>query len=558
MKNRSPENGSPENGSPENGSPEPGAPKDRSPMASPTPIESTEARGRSGFRGDDGKSVAPWRGRWPASPALLLTLVLWMGGLPAMGVHDLRAQEPAGERARGMEGDTLGLQEVLRLAVDHNRDIVVARTSLAEAEGRVSEAWSSVYPSVSFSGGYTRNISPQVSFLPADFFPGGGGDGEFVPVQFGADNAWQTSISVEQPLFEAGAFIGVSAAGRYQELQEEVLRGSVQETVTEVRTLYYDLLLAQEEVRLTENSLERVRASLAETRALNESGLASDYDVLRLEVELANLEPTLRAAGNRVTRARRDLALQLDLQDAEGLRVRGSLAELTLEDPADNSPANREILGLMGLDVGSRLDTARLMQRAGDLRTEVLQAEATADLRQAELRVRQMEYLPRISLVGNYAIQAQQNGAPDFFGTSTTRAYARSVGLQVTVPIFTGFQRNAAIDQRRALLRGARIQTQLARDRTRNEVLGYLDDVEEARLRADAQALAVRQARRGYEIAEAEYGEGLAGRLQLTDAEVALRESEFNYAQAVYDYLVARASLDRAVGEVPVADRPVR
>ena len=56
------------------------------------------------------------------------------------------------------------------------------------------------------------------------------------------------------------------------------------------------------------------------------------------------------------------------------------------------------------------------------------------------------------------------------------------------------------------------------------------------------------QAQRGYEIARAQYREGISSPLELTDAEVALRQSEFNYAQAVYDYLAARARLDEALG----------
>jgi outer membrane protein TolC len=42
--------------------------------------------------------------------------------------------------------------------------------------------------------------------------------------------------------------------------------------------------------------------------------------------------------------------------------------------------------------------------------------------------------------------------------------------------------------------------------------------------------------------------------LQITDAEVALRQSEFNYAQAVYDYLTTRSALEAAVGTVAVGD----
>ena len=77
---------------------------------------------------------------------------------------------------------------------------------------------------------------------------------------------------------------------------------------------------------------------------------------------------------------------------------------------------------------------------------------------------------------------------------------------------------------------------------------------EEAHLRAVGQALAVRQARRGFDIASAQFSEGLGSQLELTDAEVALRQSEFNYAQAVFDYLVARAQFDEATGQVPLVD----
>ena len=71
--------------------------------------------------------------------------------------------------------------------------------------------------------------------------------------------------------------------------------------------------------------------------------------------------------------------------------------------------------------------------------------------------------------------------------------------------------------------------------------------------RTESQRRAVTQATRGYDIASAEYRAGLGSQLQITDAEVALRQSEFNYARAVYDYLVANARLDAAMGHIPAA-----
>jgi outer membrane protein TolC len=97
-------------------------------------------------------------------------------------------------------------------------------------------------------------------------------------------------------------------------------------------------------------------------------------------------------------------------------------------------------------------------------------------------------------------------------------------------------------------------QTRQATDLADNQVKSLVENVDEARARARAQKSAVRQATRGFEIASAQYREGLGSQLGLTDAEVALRQSEFNYAQAVFDYLVARARLDEATGQVPMVD----
>jgi outer membrane protein TolC len=299
--------------------------------------------------------------------------------------------------------------------------------------------------------------------------------------------------------------------------------------------------------------VRRVREALTETRALNEAGLVSEYDVLRLEVELANLEPNLRRARNAVRQARRQLAIEVGERpdDAETLTVAGSLAAMELDDLDANSPQNRAILSLVETELPAEGGETGLVSEAMARRADLRSLELTEDLRRTELRLEQVEYLPKISLFGTYSINAQQNGSPEFFGQP--RAYARFVGLQVSLPVFQGFRRDARADQKRAALRQAQAQTSLGRHQAVAEIRSLVEQSEEARERAGAQRMAVSQAERGYEIASAEYREGLTGQLELTDAEVALRQSEFNYAQAVYDYLVARARLDNAVGRVPVA-----
>ncbi len=488
--------------------------------------------------------------------ALAPTVGLVLAGLLATGPHPLDAQQGAAAAVEPADPQPLTLSDALARALGENRSLARARFALEEAEGQVKEAWGSVMPRLDLNASWTRNLTVPSAFFPAIFFDEDAPPDELIRVQFGSDNVWSSTVSLEQPLFEGRAFIGIGAAARFRALQEEVVRGNELEVVTRVRLLYYDLLLAQEQAKLLERSVERVLASLEETRALSRAGLASDYDVLRLEVELANLEPQLRRALNEARSRERELVTELDLPEGTRLEVQGALVELVLDDAAANTGANREIVELMGPvppDAEDRAGVEALFARVRSGSSSLRQAGLSAELRHAELRAEQAEFLPRVSLFGNYQVQAQQDGGPEFFGRSGQRAYGRNVGIQVSMPIFTGRQRIARVEQRRAALRATEIEAGEVEARLHDRLVELLEQAEEASLRVRGQGLAVRQAQRGYEIASAQYREGLGSQLELTDAEVALRQSEFNYAGAVFDYLATRARLDELAGELPLS-----
>jgi outer membrane protein len=455
----------------------------------------------------------------------------------------------------GAQPTQLTLDDALELALERNRDLADARLELAGARQRVREAWGHVFPTLDLSASYTRNLSVPANFLPRIFFDPDAHPDELIAVRFGTDNAWGLTLRAEQPLFQASAFVGVGAAGRYQSLQEELVRGRAISVATTVKLAYYDVLLAEESLRLSENAVARVGRTLDETRKMFEAGIASSYDVLRLEVELANVEPNLRRARNAAAAAKRTLAVQAGVDDLDSIDVVGSLASLAgvavepaaLASAAGAAPAVREA----GLPEHS-MDVQEALALARQHRSELRQLELMQQLRVAELRAEQSEYLPRVTLFGTYLINAQQSGSPAFFGRSEAeRAYGRQVGVQVSMPLFGGFKRPARVAQRRAAVRQADVQYEQLADQVENQVKTLLEQVEETRAREAARRLALGQARRGYEIASAQYREGISSALEVTDAELALRQSEFNYAEALYDALTARARLEEAIGVVP-------
>ncbi len=471
---------------------------------------------------------------WPT--LLVVAFLLFVPTFP----HGAQAQERS-----------VTLEEAVSAALADSREIQDARLEVEAARGRLSEARGFLYPRLDLSLRYTRNVTAPSTFLPTILFDPDAPADDLTRIRFGADNVWVGGLMLEQPVLEARAMAGLGVATRLLDLQEERLREREHQVATSVRILYYDLLLAREEERLMANSLERVRSSLAQTRALYEDGLASEYEVLRLEVEAANLEPAVDRARNAQREAARELSVAMGGEGlADDLEPVGSLSEMDLTDPDANTQENHAILALMGSDP-AEMGEDRLLEEARAGRSALRQAELDGRRHEAQLRAERADRLPRLSLFANYDVQAQQDGRLDFFGESGQRGYGRMVGFQVSVPIFTGFQRGARVDQARAQLRRAEIRREELAERTDAEVRTVVERVEEVRNRTRAQARAVDQAQRGYQIVRTQFDQGLASRLELTDAEVALRQSEVNYAEAVHAYLSARARLDLLVGWVP-------
>lgn len=483
-------------------------------------------------------------------------------GLSAQAVLGETLPVEAGALAGRQEDDAVDdpvrpytLERAVSISLRNNRRLAVAQYDLEVANKQVSEAYGALFPEVDGFASLQRNLELPSAFLPAFIFDPGADPDEQIAVTFGAENQWNAGLTVNQPLFDAGVFVGVGTAGSFRDLARESLRGSAQGVATSTRIAYLNVLLAQEAVRVTQNSIERVRQTLEETRALNRAGLASDYDVLRLEVQLANIEPNLQRAENAVREARRVLAIEMGLGDNASAAAFGELHQIDLAQGAENSEDNVRLLAFAGVPEAAGSAYEELESVALSNRTDLQQARLQRDLEEARVKYERTQLYPSLSGFFNWGLQAQENGALNFFGENPDQRFTTSaVGLQLDVPIFSGRRRLNRVEQREIGVRQAEERIGDLRQRAANEVVTVLSNLTEARSRAEAQRQAVSQAQRGFDIVTTEYLAGTRPRIEVTEAELALRQAEQNYALAIYDYLVAQAQLDLAVGVVPVVD----
>lgn len=447
------------------------------------------------------------------------------------------------------------LTQAIQIALANNTDIKRSLLTLKDADQQVRLAWSEVLPEISGSATYTRNLEIPVNFVPAQFFDPDAPPGELVPLQFGTDNNWNGGFSVDQTLFRGEAIIGISSSELFKSAQAEALRATTQQIVTGTRIAYYNVLVAEEQLRLQTATVERLRENLKENRARQKAGLIDEYAVLQVEVQLSNEEPQLTQAKYAVEQAYRELNIQLGLPIELDIAVRGNFSSYKIGSEEVIDQANENIKQVDSMTPYSFEEQKQLVDIATDLRGDIRILQKQEDLKDQEIKAIQSRFLPSLSANYNLNWSAAQAGSPVFFGSEETRARSQTVGVTLSLPIFQGFERSANLQIAKIEQKDIELQQEFAIRSAKNEIQSARESLNEAIETAPAREKALSQARQGYERAKARLNNGIGSQIDVTEAEFQLRQAEVNYAQMVYNYLSAKARYDQAIGMVPFVDK---
>ena len=415
----------------------------------------------------------------------------------------------------------LTLDKAITLALEQNRDVMVAEQERYRSEAQISEAWSGALPQIGISGQYIRNIKPQVLFLPPNniFNP----TDQTEVFTLGASNAYTLGASIAQPLYSRKVGLALDIAHTYREYTDEAFHATTQEVTLAVKKAYYGVLLCAKLVEANRQGLDVVRANCENIRSQYNHGSAAEYDLLRAEVELANTEPGLISAENNLLLARNALKTLLAIPLETDIDVRGEftfeeVAPRVLEESRESALVNNPLVA--GLK----------------LRESLLEMK---------ISIERADYFPSLSLFGSYQYQSQDN---TFNFNRYLWANSLSVGLQLSYTIFNGFGTDARAEQASIDHQEAHYQRLKAEEGLRVQVQSAELKMVEARKRIEGQQKNIEQAEKAVHIAQTRYRSGVGTQLELLDSQVAMTRAQTNYAQAIYDFLVAKADWTSAVG----------
>ena len=122
------------------------------------------------------------------------------------------------------------------------------------------------------------------------------------------------------------------------------------------------------------------------------------------------------------------------------------------------------------------------------------------------------------------------------------------IGITLSVPIFSGGSKFYKVKQTKVSIDQLNLQRDDTKRNLQLAVKQYIDNMNTCIKKFDAAQKGVEQAERGYMISQKRYDTGAGTWLEMNDAELALTQARLNFNQSIYDYMVAKADLEKVLG----------
>jgi outer membrane protein len=410
----------------------------------------------------------------------------------------------------------LTIDDAIALALRQNPFYLASQEQIDQARAGVRQAVAGFLPTVNAAGTNTLDEKLFVLEFPS-FVPGE--PPQRIAIDFTKN--YQMALTFGLPLFAGGRLTaGYRMANFGLKASQESVRLSEQETILQAKQAFYGYLLAREFSAVADEGLRLAEDFMKNVKNLYDVGMASKFDLLRSEVQAANLKPQAIRARNSVEVAALGLKTVCGLDLDTPIEVKGELAAPPLDAEA------RDIVA-----------------EALTQRPELRQLDYQRGMAGESLKIARGSLLPTLAVGGQYNVW----GDSLRFRKGVWQNYY-AINLSVTLPIFNGFDAEARIGQAKAQIRELDWTRKGLSDAIAFEVRQAVLNLNQARETLLSQEKNVEQAREAVRIAELNYAEGLATNLDVSTAQVALSQARTNHSQALYDCVISRAQLEKAVG----------
>ena len=411
----------------------------------------------------------------------------------------------------------LSLVDALNTTLQQNTTILKAKSDLEATYGVVVQTRAIVIPKLQASGSFTGNDPSLIEQFPIPS----------VPFTLPHEN-WSGSIQIVQSVYEGGRMFSALRAAKLTK-QQALLQYQtvVADTLLATRVAYYDVLLAAQQIVVNEASVNLLTREQEDQQRRYDAGTVPRFNVLRAEVAVANARPALIRARNDYRIAKNNLSNLL------GYNLPRDVWEdipLKLTDQFDtNSYA---------------ISLPAAIAQALEKRTELQALKKAEDLQKENIVNARSGYQPSVQAFAGYDWRSSQ------FHTDLSREVdGWTVGAQLNWNIFDGLLTRGKVMQAKAQYEKSKADLADSSRQIELQVRTAYSSFIEAREVLDSQQKIQEEADEALRLARARAEAGTGTQLDVLDAETSLTQARTTQVQALHDYAVARARLERAIGQ---------
>ncbi len=405
----------------------------------------------------------------------------------------------------------LGVEDCLKLALGNNKALQSIIQEKEVARGERLKSYSAILPNVGLTGEY-RRLDEVTSIT----IPGG------PKITMGDVDNYSVGLQVTQPIYAGGSIPSrLNSAKLVSLMTDETVRATVQGIIYAAEHAYYDVLLSQHLLEISADAVRSAEAHLDSVKQRRSGGVASDFDVLRAEVELSNFKAQLIQNKNAINVAKASLIKVMGVsQDSD----------FVLSDELTYVP--------------SQMTIEQAVETAYKNRPDLLGKEFDIRLQKEHLKIARSRYLPIIN--GYYSNTWSKPDPHNSMVIDWGRAW--QAGVTATIPIFDGFVREGEVIQQKARLKQSQVGLIDAEETALFELTKAQLSIENATEFVESQKLNFTRATEGLRLAEVGYREGTNTQVEMIDAQAALTTARVNYYQAIYSHIIAKLDLHKAMG----------
>ncbi|MBO7396644.1 MAG: TolC family protein [Bacteroidales bacterium] len=480
----------------------------------------------------------------------------------------LNAQFSGTERPAGDSTLVISLDDALKIALSENVSVKVADQEVRRAEYAKKGSYSALFPQINASGMYSYAIQKQKVYFGSDDTSSGSGNSgggmasmmqsafepimyyiqqlytatqtPFVPyvapaqpetessgsdaIEMGRRNQVSLGITAAMPVVNFQLWESLRISGEQVDLAVEKARESRLGMVTSVKQAYFAVLMAKASYDVYNAVYENAVENYKLTEMRYNAQKASELDFTRAKSSLASAIPNLFNAENAVSLALWQLKAVMGMDLDKAIDVSGAL-----EDYAAHM--------FYELNEGEHASLEN--------NTQLRQLAAQAEMLARQIRMQQYAYIPTLSMQLSYNYYTQS----DLFNLSQWKWMPSStLVFSLSIPIFSGGQRYFAIKQTRLQADELELQRENAERQIRIGIRQSLSTMDTAMKTYDAARDALESAEKAYDIAERSYQVGKSTLTDLNNTELVLTQTRLQTAQAVYNFVVAKAALEQTLG----------